>query len=1296
MVFTFKPYYMKEIFNTIRDQLVVFLRYTLRCVLFKRDCADLNAVPDLAPVICEKGHEHYAQQLEVYLSRPERIKGIAVTGPYASGKSTFLNTYQVHHPELKYINISLANFYDEDSKTDDENTSSDAQQRPTVERIERAVLKQLLYRESDIESRGSRFVRAPLTNPSRSLTIAVAFTIIIFGIALLFANLYGTKNILDWARINSTNFTDSTHPLYWFAAFMIAVPTLLLADLVRYARQIRISKINPVSGDIEVQGKSHDSVFNLYLEDILAYFGHAKIDVVIFEDLDRFECHRIFERLRELNKVLNDSNVVSRPIRFIYAISDDVFEGPDRTKFFDAIVPILPVVAGANAYPQFKQLLAKAGITIADNTSYWDDLCRTITLYIQEMRLLKSIVAEFLLYRKVLELNNTQGGETKLLAFIAYKNLYSDDFALCQEGKGSLVEQIQQKKTLLTLEHQRLEKQIFDLRQEEKETEADHLADQNELAELMLYRMNSYKVTGVDSSYHPLISIDSIPLYGVENPVEVVEKMFNAASRESLYGSVNGIVRNGGNYNGFRKWSAMLESAMPDYQTRLERLKNRNIDARQTRQKKIEQLQQEQQALSLLSLAQCLKRLLNQTTPTPTNDKPMLHAFLTAGFIDEDYGFYLSAHVEGHLTKQDMELLRALKGLTVFDQHYKSGNYKELITFINGEACASPAAYNLGLIEYLSDSHNADAIHFFIEILKHQFKDHSQGLERLAQPIWSEACFKSLIKHWPDVLSTLPNNQVLTTSETAVLLVRILLTIEEVREDDSIFIQSIIDACADMLEIVADSGNVSKALKLIAEANIKIEAVNILPNLYLVIREALNYQVLKLNSVTFIAAISAINDDDIITFPVPYNKLPITDTAFKSFLYSDTHEYARLIYSGEITEVPATVIASLLNNNFKSILTEKEKLSLIEGVDFEIEDLNIMDLSHCQLIALAKQFRIAPTWSNLLVLINFYKSVESGEENYKKFKESIDELKVTVLDFLQAQSTKAALCYKWEKLEPESVRDEFVSFIEPVEIDAESFAEYIEAVEYQYGPENIHGLREDQSSILLKRGLLLPSFELYQALRADQQNNAALALIQMNESIFFKLNIMEVDGSWLPELEFSHEDLLELIVSDSLSVIAKQALLEAHQAQFYEFIDPKKWLHLVLPVQKQEKIYGLTLIKKADLTEEIATNLGLIPEQLVLEPDVMKALLASKSISSDDKVRLLTGQIAHLKATIWSVINSWETKHDNLSTTSDGVLNGLLENNINYAFCCALVYHDLVSSFSVRRGRLYINYFKGV
>lgn len=1269
--------------GAIRDLLIVILRSALRRLLCKRDFANTDAVPDLAPIICKEGNEHYAQQLEVYLNRQERVKGIAVTGPYASGKSTFLNTYQYHHPELKFINISLANFDDEEDVGKESQDKNSIQIRPTVERLEHAVLKQLLYRENDGESRGSRFVRASLTTPSRLHTIASTCTVAIWVATLLFAKVYGTEKALDWTQINLALFAEPTLLFCWFAAFMVAVPTLLLADLLRHVRQLRVSKLNPLSGDIELQGKGHDSVFNLYLEDVLTYFSHSKVDVVIFEDLDRFECHRIFERLRELNKVLNDSNVVSQHVRFIYALSDDVFKGADRTKFFDAIVPILPVVAGANAYPQFKQLLTKAGVTAIGNTIRWDELCRTITLYIQEMRLLKSIVAEFLLYRKVLELNDNLDSEAKLLAFIAYKNLHSDDFALCQEGKGILVKQIQKKKAFIAQKHHIIEDQISDLRQEENDVEREHLSNQRELAELMLYKLNNPELFGLDASYHPFVSIEGIYLSCVENPVDSVASLFKTASEKPQHQNAIIIVNSGARHGSARKISNILDLVMPDYQARIERLKNKNIEVRQTRQKKLKQLQQEQQTLSLLSLAQCLKQLPSHEIAASLKDKPMLHALLITGFIDEDYGFYLSAHVEGHLTKQDMDLLRALKGLTAFDQNYKSSNYKEMIKFMNGEACASTASYNLGLIEYLSESSNSVAAPLLTKIIQHQFKDHSDGIERLAQQVWSKQCFKNLVLNWPNVITILSNNQTLASREKAELLIKILLTAGEVRKDDSAFIQSIIGDRDDSLEIVADSDNASNALSLLADARVKLEAVNTLPSLYVVTREALKYQVLHLNSVTLVAATSAIIDGDVTTLPVMYAKLPITDQHFKSFLHSDFYEYARLIRSGVIFEVPVTVIASILNDDFTSILSDQEKLSLINELEFVIEDLSIMKLNKCQLIALIKKFRIAPTWENATILVNFCNGTHDCEE---QLKESAKELSATLQEFFQDQRTKTALCSTADELGPGV--DEFVNFIESVEINNDDFTDYIEATGYQYGPETIECLHEDKSEMLIRRGLLSASFELYEALIAGSQNHAALVLIEFNESIFFQSSNTEIDGLWLSELEFSPEDLSFMIVSDHLSIMAKEALLRAHQAQILEVADPKGWLHLILPPQNKDKIYGQT-IRKSDLTEPTSTNLGIIPAKLVLESKVLSALLAKKAIPSDDKVRLLIGQMAHLNDGIWSVLGSWETKPDYLQTTSR------LENKgVVNAFCCALVYHELVSSLSIINDKLQINYYK--
>lgn len=49
------------------------------------------------------------------------------------------------------------------------------------------------------------------------------------------------------------------------------------------------------------------SCFDKYLDEILYYFEISRRDIVVFEDLDRFDNVEIFETLRALNTLLNGS-----------------------------------------------------------------------------------------------------------------------------------------------------------------------------------------------------------------------------------------------------------------------------------------------------------------------------------------------------------------------------------------------------------------------------------------------------------------------------------------------------------------------------------------------------------------------------------------------------------------------------------------------------------------------------------------------------------------------------------------------------------------------------------------------------------------------------------------------------------------------------------------------------------------------------------------------------------------------------------------------------------------------------
>ncbi|MGP9598020.1 YobI family P-loop NTPase, partial [Psychrobacter sp. AOP29-E1-4] len=86
---------------------------------------------------------------------------------------------------------------------------------------------------------------------------------------------------------------------------------------------------------------------------ILYFFEATGKNVVIIEDLDRFNNNEIFVRFRELNSMIN-KYCLNRVV-FIYAIKDDMFTDTERSKFFDYIIPIIPIVNPTTAYDIVKK-----------------------------------------------------------------------------------------------------------------------------------------------------------------------------------------------------------------------------------------------------------------------------------------------------------------------------------------------------------------------------------------------------------------------------------------------------------------------------------------------------------------------------------------------------------------------------------------------------------------------------------------------------------------------------------------------------------------------------------------------------------------------------------------------------------------------------------------------------------------------------------------------------------------------------------------------------------------------------
>ena len=193
--------------------------------------------------------------------------------------------------------------------------------------------------------------------------------------------------------------------------------------------------------------------------------------------MDRFNTNGIFERLREVNTLaniqLNKEN--EKVLRFFYLLRDDIFDSKDRTKFFDYIIPVVPVVDSSNSYDQFISQLKSAGTFEKFDKSFLQGL----SLYIDDMRLLKNIYNEFIIYYN--RLNITELDCNKMLAIIAYKNLFPRDFADLQLNQGFVCTLFSKKDKFVENEVSEIKREIEEIRSKISSYKAEHLISMREL-----------------------------------------------------------------------------------------------------------------------------------------------------------------------------------------------------------------------------------------------------------------------------------------------------------------------------------------------------------------------------------------------------------------------------------------------------------------------------------------------------------------------------------------------------------------------------------------------------------------------------------------------------------------------------------------------------------------------------------------------------------------------------------------------------------------------------------------------
>ena len=246
--------------------------------------------------------------------------------------------------------------------------------------------------------------------------------------------------LVDWIALQG-DFSTATGAiiLCLFAALVLGGAVYKWRFLFSNLK-LKVLKL-PAGTGIESERES-DSVFNRHLDEIVYFFEVTKYRVVFFEDLDRLDEPNLFVRLRELNTLLNNSNAISKkPVVFVYAVRDDLFGKEDRTKFFDFIIPVIPIINTTNSREVLLEWLRKEQEKDKRGHNISEKFMRDVSPYIADMRILRNICNEFLIYKGTLKKSrNTALADHKIFAMILFKNLYPQDFAHIQGEQGIIKE----------------------------------------------------------------------------------------------------------------------------------------------------------------------------------------------------------------------------------------------------------------------------------------------------------------------------------------------------------------------------------------------------------------------------------------------------------------------------------------------------------------------------------------------------------------------------------------------------------------------------------------------------------------------------------------------------------------------------------------------------------------------------------------------------------------------------------------------------------------------------------------
>ncbi|QKT05622.1 hypothetical protein [Mycoplasma sp. OR1901] len=268
--------------------------------------------------------KYYSKKIYKEIEKNE-VKNILVSGEALSGKSSILKLFLKNVKEKDFIKISFS----------DINKIESNEEKYSENLIEKSLVRQIMYQLDNNRFVGNTLVKKNKTPKRIVFIILLSFITAIFLTPLSLKTFYK----FDWnintfiSEIISKSHFDFivliTFGLVWIITFITFY--LINNNLWRF------KSIKFKGSELNLETKT--TFLDANVDDIVDVIAKSNKKIIIFEDINKQKLESVFQKLFEMNSLLN-LREDEKKITFIYVVDSSVLNEEFKTRFFDTIIDV--------------------------------------------------------------------------------------------------------------------------------------------------------------------------------------------------------------------------------------------------------------------------------------------------------------------------------------------------------------------------------------------------------------------------------------------------------------------------------------------------------------------------------------------------------------------------------------------------------------------------------------------------------------------------------------------------------------------------------------------------------------------------------------------------------------------------------------------------------------------------------------------------------------------------------------------------------------------------------------------